>query len=372
MKVISTGSSFDIYPDDLKSYNRLPADYYIVRFSKRSGFFLEKYSEFQLNETKIYGVHLEKVQKVLKSFGIFNRNLGVILSGDKGIGKSLFARMLGREAVKAGIPVIIVDNFVDGIGSFIDRIEQEVLVLFDEFDKTFARHSGDDVDPQASMLSLFDGVAAGKKLFVVTCNEIKGLNGFLVNRPGRFHYHFRFAYPNAEDIRDYLKDKLLTESYGEIDEVINFSRRVTLNYDCLRAIAFELNMGQKFADAISDLNIVNTEKEVFDLTVRFDNGNVLINKHYYMDSFSEDLQSVYLYTQNGKYGGTIKFSTKNIKYSPIMGELFVDVKDVTLDAGDYYDYDEEEEENLNESLKKITISSIVIRRAGDTKLHYAV
>lgn len=94
MKIISTGIKYNVYPDDLKSYDRLPADYYVVRFSLNAGFFLEKYSEFQMTESKIYGVHLEKVKKVLASFKMFNRNLGVILSGDKGIGKSLFARLL--------------------------------------------------------------------------------------------------------------------------------------------------------------------------------------------------------------------------------------------------------------------------------------
>ena len=47
MKVISTGSQFDIYPDDLQSYDRLPADYYMVRFSNKSGFSLERYYEFE-------------------------------------------------------------------------------------------------------------------------------------------------------------------------------------------------------------------------------------------------------------------------------------------------------------------------------------
>ena len=39
MKVISTGSKFDIYPDDSKSYDKLPADYYIVRFVENRAFF---------------------------------------------------------------------------------------------------------------------------------------------------------------------------------------------------------------------------------------------------------------------------------------------------------------------------------------------
>jgi hypothetical protein len=76
----------------------------------------------------------------------------------------MVARLLGRKAVEKGFPVIIVESFVDGIGSFIDSIEQEILVLFDEFDKTFASNKDEGIDPQSSMLSLFDGVAQGKKV----------------------------------------------------------------------------------------------------------------------------------------------------------------------------------------------------------------
>ena len=115
MKVISTGSIFKIYPDDLRSYDELPADYYVVRWNKE-GFFLEKYAEFKITDSKIYGTHLQKAEKVLNSFGLFNRNLGVILSGDKGIGKSLFSRLLGRKAIEHGIPVIIVDAYEEGMG----------------------------------------------------------------------------------------------------------------------------------------------------------------------------------------------------------------------------------------------------------------
>ena len=53
-----------------------------------------------ITEAKIYGVHTEKVFKVLNSFEKVNRSLGVILSGDKGIGKSLFAKLLAIEAMK--------------------------------------------------------------------------------------------------------------------------------------------------------------------------------------------------------------------------------------------------------------------------------
>lgn len=123
----------------------------------------------------------EKAEKVLRSFKVFQRNLGVILSGDKGIGKSLFARLLSAKAVEAGYPVIIVDQAFPGIASYIESIEQEVVFLFDEFDKTFG--SNHDSDPQSTFLSLFDGTSQGKKLFIITCNSLHGLNDYMVNRP---------------------------------------------------------------------------------------------------------------------------------------------------------------------------------------------
>ena len=123
MKVISTGNNYVIYDNTLKTYDKLPAKTYIVRFDQMKGFSLEEYSEIEIKENKIYGVHEKKVEKVLNAFEAFNRNLGVILSGDKGIGKSLFAKMLSKKAIEKGLPLIVVDRFVPGIASYLESIE---------------------------------------------------------------------------------------------------------------------------------------------------------------------------------------------------------------------------------------------------------
>ena len=91
MKAISIGTRYEIHNDSLKAYDALPAKTYTVRFAQMSGFYLEERTDLAVQE-KVYGVHTEKVNKVLKAFALFQRNMGVILSGDKGIGKSLFAR----------------------------------------------------------------------------------------------------------------------------------------------------------------------------------------------------------------------------------------------------------------------------------------
>ena len=67
MKAINVGdNTYDIFDDTMQVYNELPAQSYVVRFSERRGFFLEKYNDMDVKEPKVYGVHEEKVNKVLK------------------------------------------------------------------------------------------------------------------------------------------------------------------------------------------------------------------------------------------------------------------------------------------------------------------
>ena len=294
MKAIQTGTIYRVYDDSMQTHNQLPAQAYLACFDSQSGPFLKKYSDLKVSE-KVYGVHSEKVDKVLNSFKIFNRNLGVILSGDKGIGKSLFSKLLSIKAIESGYPLIIVNSYFPGIGEYLAEIDQEVVVLFDEFDKTFELsersrqdNDGEKRSPQTEMLTLFDGVAQGKKLFVVTCNDVNALSKFIVNRPGRFHYHFRFEYPTAAEIEEYLIDSLDTnKAKEEIKNVVAFSQKTKLNYDCLRSIAFELNLGLTFKEAIKDLNILNLDYERYTLAMYMSNGARLVVKNRTLDLFDD-------------------------------------------------------------------------------------
>lgn len=202
MKIINVGTTYRIYEDDVCTYDKLPSRTYEVCFSKMGGFFLESRDDIDISE-KIYGVHEKKVEKIMNSFKVFTRNLGVILSGNKGIGKSICAKLLAKKSIEEGYPVILVNEYIPGIASYISSIKQECTVIFDEFDKTFnVQSNGDGIRPikrsdedgdcnsaQVEMLTLFDGLDQGKKLFIITCNKLTNLSDYLVNRPGRFHYH---------------------------------------------------------------------------------------------------------------------------------------------------------------------------------------
>ena len=371
MRAISHGNIYDIYDDTLKVYDKLPALTYVVRFSQSRGFFLEKYVEMEISESKIYGVHTEKVSKVLDSFEKLNRSLGIILSGDKGIGKSLFAKLLAVEAMKKGIPLIVVDTYVPGIASYLESIEQEVMVLFDEFDKTFGEvHSKEgDASPQAQLLSLFDGLSGGKKLFVITCNDLRNLNDYLINRPGRFHYHFRFEYPSSNEIREYLQDKLEPDQYGEIENVISFANKVSLNYDCLRAIAFELKNGHKFKDAIKDLNIINMAREEYNVVLKYKNGLCAKSRDTHIDMFDRDSTAyVYLYDDLGRNFVDVEFLPLDAVY---------DIRrDVHIVAADQikvmYDDDDGVNSDILAAVNATEVDCLMISRKKRKQIHYVV
>ena len=327
MRVISTGKEFRIYSDHLKVYEQMPSQSYIVRFNPLQGFFLEEYSEIEIHEDKIYGIHLNKVSKAISSFKGFKRNLGIILSGDKGIGKSLYAKLLSKAAIENGYPLIVIDEFIPGIASYLETIEQEVVVLFDEFDKMVSlprpRSDGQDNSEslQSTLLTLLDGISAGKKLYVITCNSLHGLSDYFINRPGRFHYHFRFDYPSRNEIQTYLQDKISEDRWGEISKVTDFGEKVNLNYDCLRAIAFEIQSGESFEDAIQDLNIVNLEAQPYKLVVHFSDSSTLMVRKYKMDLFNKDgRERTWLYDMNGEDTYIqLEFSTANAAYDSNFG-----------------------------------------------------
>lgn len=386
MRIVNTGHTYRIYDNSVKVSEKLPNQAYTVSFSQMSGFSLSKYNDLEIHE-KIYGIHEAKAEKVFKSFLQFERNMGIILSGDKGIGKSLFAKMLSIKAIKNGYPLIIVNEYIPGIADFLNEIEQEVVVLFDEFDKTFGSGRGKDSGGQTELLTLFDGLSTGKKMFVVTCNELGSLSSFLINRPGRFHYHFRFEYPTPDEIREYLKDKLKEEYWGKIDKVVGFSLKVRVNYDCLRAIAFELNCGLPFEEAIKDLNILNLERESFTAKLFFTDGTSIggrKNRDFYLDLY-DDEEAIWEGYFKGENVIDVEFTpSENIyNYQIPNGGCIIPGEALSLEWHDgYWRARMKDKDNINPEVKEMIeffdamqtkkVSHLTLYRKFNKPLHYHI
>lgn len=373
MTVIRSGDVYELYDDSVKTFSRLPVGTYTVEFDPRKGCYLMEHSSIEVTE-KAYGVQDQKVEKVMRTFSGMGRSLGVILSGDKGIGKTMFAKKLCAKAIGEGIPVILVEGCYEGIVRLIERIDQECLVLFDEFEKTFVEkttgYDDDDEDgDQSKLLSLFDGTSGGKKLYVVTCNDIYKLNDCLINRPGRFHYHFRFEYPSQSEIEEYMTDNLDASYRTEIPKVVTFAKKVRLNYDCLRAIALEINMGVSFEEAISDLNILNVEEYEYDITLCFENGKKLYNKRYEIDLYDEEDPFAWIpfYNLAGAEVVQARFNKSAITYDPKTGAGVIQSNGFSLDF-DVYDEDSKDVTPY----RRIKPSCITFSRSKEKKLHFSV
>ena len=333
MNVVNAGSRFQVYGEDVKTYKRLPVASYEVCCNPMTGFYLILRPDLTVNEDKVYGNHEVRVNKVLRSFSAVDRNFGIILSGQKGIGKSLFARVLAKKGIENNLPVIMVNDAYPGVADFLSSIEQEVIVIFDEFEKTFGKT--EDGNPQDKLLSLFDGLDNGKKLFVITCNEVTKLSSYLLNRPGRFHYHFTINNPTDAEIREYMTDKLAPEYHHNVERVVRFGKTVNVTYDYLRAIAFELNQGYSLEEALADLNITRSNDVFFDMMVTLNDGSVYSTSHINIDMY--DAEEVYKRVW-GKMNRsiTVEFSPSDINFDN--DKMILSGDKVTLDT----DFDEDD------------------------------
>lgn len=128
---------------------------------------------------------------------------GVMLSGIKGTGKTVMAKVIAKNS---NLPIIVVDEeYPTGrINDFFRKFETPVTIIFDEVDKHW-----DTED----LLGWLDGVQTNaKKLVLFTCNNEDRVNDYLKDRCSRVRYirHFE-ANDNARFLREILRDKGIAE-----------------------------------------------------------------------------------------------------------------------------------------------------------------
>ena len=202
----------------------------------------------------------------------------------------------------------------------------------------------DDDAPQEELLPMFDGLDGGKKLFVVTCNEVNKLNSYLLNRPGRFHYHFILTNPNPDEIREYLTDKLEERYHPLIKKVVSFSAHADLTYDILRAIAFELNNGCSFEETLADLNISKESTPRFDVIAQFEDGTKSIATDERIDLYSTDGVYLWFYIRDGRRDKSIR-----LNFRPCDVVFDIDHAEITIDPEKVERYVDRKSTRLNSS-----------------------
>ena len=87
----------------------IPAGVYSVLCSETAGYYLERHVSLGTPD-HVYGVVLERASKVMNSFLQRSRNTGVLLSGQKGSGKTMLTRVIADKAVSLGMPVLLINT----------------------------------------------------------------------------------------------------------------------------------------------------------------------------------------------------------------------------------------------------------------------
>ena len=325
MNIVKTGSKIKVYSNAVETMKYLPAKTYKLCYSQFEGFFLTEKEDMDIKESRIYGKQEEYKNIVFDMFKNTNRNLGVLVSGSKGTGKTLFMKMICQQGIKQNIPVIIIDQGYEDIIDFLDTIENDCIIVFDEFEKTYS------VEGQNNLLGLFDGMSKHKKMFILTVNSTYNnkLSPFLLDRPGRIHYHLSFDFPTEEEITSYLKDNIAEKYWDQINKVVNFTRENPLNYDCLRAIVKELNLGRDFDYSIELLNIEKSCRSSYVITAEFDDGGIYTSDACFIPFSSKKVEfEIHDYDYNRV--GKVKFCGKDGLFEPSIGSFRVPVEKVQV------------------------------------------
>jgi hypothetical protein len=247
---VKSGNTFRVAdPENLNIHQALPAGCYTVKKDQFGNFYFEQIDTLTVG-TKVYGDTLKKSERMVNTFNHRPNSTGVLLSGEKGSGKTLLAKALSVECAKQNIPTIVINTDWHGeeFNTLIQSMDQPCMVLFDEFEKTYAPNE------QESILTLLDGVFPSKKLFVMTCNDGWRIDQNMRNRPGRLFYALEFKGLEHEFIVEYCNDVLTDKTQTE-----NVCRIATMfsqfNFDLLKALCEEMNRYNESAqEAIKMLN----------------------------------------------------------------------------------------------------------------------
>lgn len=286
---------------NFKVFEKLPIGIYNIDLVPFTGWVLEKYADKFEFDYKLYDLQSDFIKYVCKTFNSTNGNLGILLNGTKGTGKTVTAKELANAL---NLPVIIVKSFGDknqDLIEFLSTINCDCILFFDEFEKNFS-------EKDSTILQIMDGVynSGYRKVFLLTTNTMN-INDNLIGRPSRIRYVKTFKNLELKTVKAYLNDNLKDKTcYSEVIEYIDSLTISTI--DILKSIVNEINIHgiDEFRHSRSFFNVKSIEYNyqilVSDLPImKFESDMVSKNPIYSVKTFLELVKAKKIFDEGRLY-----------------------------------------------------------------------
>lgn len=243
MNIVKNGRKLNFY-NDIEILKELKVGVYSLDWDAFGNCFLIEESDFTF-PGKIYDVEQAFREQVLNSFNKLNKNIGVLLDGYKGQGKSVTAKQL---CIEAKVPVIIIKDKIPthvDFTRFLQDIQVPFVLFIDEFEKIFSEGSRDEgkTHTQDVFLTFMDGaMSSGRKiLFLLTTNNSVGDK--FINRPSRIRFYKKYNIMPKEMFDMILEDKLDNKEFKK--DLVDNMPLLDCTIDLLHTIIEEINITNK-------------------------------------------------------------------------------------------------------------------------------
>ena len=231
---LKTINNFRRVEGDFGIIDKLPMGVYNIGLSMQ-GWYLERFADKFAFDYKVYGLQNEFCDYVVKTYENTTGNLGIMLTGTKGTGKTVTAKMLAN---RFNLPIIIVKDMGEnnqGLIEYLNGFNFDCVLFLDEFEKNFS-------DEDSTILQIMDGVynIGYRKIFLLTTNYLN-VNENLIGRPSRIRYVKKFGNLSIKTVEEYLDDALLVPEARQ--DIIDFIDSLSIStIDILKTIVNEVNI----------------------------------------------------------------------------------------------------------------------------------
>ena len=247
---LQKGNEFTLVEGEFDVVQKVKPGIYNITRDLR-GWHLEKFQEKFEFPFKIYGLQTDFIEYILKTYRNTTGNLGILMNGTKGAGKTVCAKVLANLLE---LPIVIIKSWGDSNQEMIEYVGSfnfDCVLFFDEFEKQFEEKDN-------TVLQIMDGVynsIDSRRVFLLTTNKLS-VNDNLISRPSRIRYIRSFKDLSKDLVKEYLNDNL--DDKSKIDDVLGYIDTLAdSTIDILKAIVSEINIHgfEEFKKAKSWFNV---------------------------------------------------------------------------------------------------------------------